>query len=597
MRRKVIISVIGVCLILLSFAFAVTPNFKTQLFKDVEQSHWAYNSIVEMKQKGLINGYEDGTFRPDKTVTREEFAQMVYNVEKKTPSFDKYQYYADVEAGRWSYAAIQLVGYSIMDEIGAFSYFYPTDPIQRQEVAKVLSDYYSMTSNFSNKEYYLSKLNIADKNQIYQRYIEAVYHMYTSGLMNGLSETEFGPDKFLTRAQAATLLLRITKMPKPTPEPIITLTPTAVSTPLVTISIITTSAPIPTVTNMPVVTNIPITSKPTIQPTIKPTNTFTVPVATPISIRTSAPTSAPVSPVSVTTAPIPITTATVTMKPTDTPKPTTNTENMVSVNPPTKYLIICDTLAVRQKPSDSEEPIGYLHGNNDSEKVVTVISWSDNFAGIEYMYRGSKITGYVHNKYLAKILDSTPVTTPRNTSLPGTTPRVTGDGGTLTCTSSVNLSPGRYTTHWEVYYNGKSISKSLCTYNSSNTKIATRDGDKIVAGQTMGTAIISISYAGRTTTIKVNVGAFTSSSTPTPNTVFTKAGNNEYAVITCDTLGVRRNPDDNEEPIGYLHGKNTNENVVKLIEYNDYFTGIEYKYNGQIIEGYVHSKYLARTIQ
>ena len=67
-------------------------------------------------------------------------------------------------------------------------------------------------------------------------------------------------------------------------------------------------------------------------------------------------------------------------------------------------------------------------------------------------------------------------------------------------------------------------------------------------------------------------------------------------LIICDTLAVRLKPDDSEEPIGYLHGKNTNENVVKLVEYNDTFTGIEYKYNGQTIVGYVHSKYLARTI-
>lgn len=46
-------------------------------FKDVPETHWAYKAIEELAEKGIINGYEDGTFKPDETVTRAELATML----------------------------------------------------------------------------------------------------------------------------------------------------------------------------------------------------------------------------------------------------------------------------------------------------------------------------------------------------------------------------------------------------------------------------------------------------------------------------------------------------------------------------------------
>lgn len=45
-------------------------------------AHWAKTPIVWAEQTGVVDGYEDGTFRPDQPVTRQEFAQMMYNYAK-----------------------------------------------------------------------------------------------------------------------------------------------------------------------------------------------------------------------------------------------------------------------------------------------------------------------------------------------------------------------------------------------------------------------------------------------------------------------------------------------------------------------------------
>jgi len=44
-------------------------------FKDIG-SHWAKQEIEFITDKGIMNGYPDGTFQPDKALTRAEYATM-----------------------------------------------------------------------------------------------------------------------------------------------------------------------------------------------------------------------------------------------------------------------------------------------------------------------------------------------------------------------------------------------------------------------------------------------------------------------------------------------------------------------------------------
>ncbi len=51
---------------------------RTTSFAD-STTHWAAKPIAWAEQTGVVDGYEDGTFRPENNVTRQEFAQMMYN--------------------------------------------------------------------------------------------------------------------------------------------------------------------------------------------------------------------------------------------------------------------------------------------------------------------------------------------------------------------------------------------------------------------------------------------------------------------------------------------------------------------------------------
>jgi len=56
---------------------AEVPEKSTTNFSDVDESHWASGYIATCAQLGLINGFEDGTFRPEENVTYEQAAKVV----------------------------------------------------------------------------------------------------------------------------------------------------------------------------------------------------------------------------------------------------------------------------------------------------------------------------------------------------------------------------------------------------------------------------------------------------------------------------------------------------------------------------------------
>lgn len=59
----------------LTLAFAV-PAFANP-FTDVPAKSWAYDAVNKLAQAGIVDGYGDGTFKGDKTITRYEMAQIV----------------------------------------------------------------------------------------------------------------------------------------------------------------------------------------------------------------------------------------------------------------------------------------------------------------------------------------------------------------------------------------------------------------------------------------------------------------------------------------------------------------------------------------
>jgi len=56
---------------------APSPTVPTRTFTDLASNHWAHDDIMDMVERGILSGYPDGTFRPNNTISRAEFAKIM----------------------------------------------------------------------------------------------------------------------------------------------------------------------------------------------------------------------------------------------------------------------------------------------------------------------------------------------------------------------------------------------------------------------------------------------------------------------------------------------------------------------------------------
>lgn len=181
-----------------------------QAFSDVLQGHWAYQAISKMTELGVVSGCGDGTFRPDKKVTREQFAKMMVlalNIPIVEPENPTYQ---DINKEKWSFRYIEtarryLSGYARIDGF----YYDGENEVSREDVACALVK----AKGYQNEKVDTLRLNsiYKDRNDISPKMAKYVLIAYDKNLLSGYDDGTFRPKRALTRAEAAELLYNAIK--------------------------------------------------------------------------------------------------------------------------------------------------------------------------------------------------------------------------------------------------------------------------------------------------------------------------------------------------------------------------------------------------
>ncbi len=181
------------------------PENAPNPFGDIE-NHWAKDFILEAYRAGLFSGITDDTFEPDTVITRGMMIAVLYRMSgeeaEKSESFTdvaKRAYYASAAA--WA-AETEIV--SGFDD-GTFK---PDEPITREQLAVMLYGYAKHKGMDVSVGENTNILSFTDSFFISEYAIPAIQWACGSGIMSGRDNGELDPTGGTTRAEAASILIR-----------------------------------------------------------------------------------------------------------------------------------------------------------------------------------------------------------------------------------------------------------------------------------------------------------------------------------------------------------------------------------------------------
>lgn len=183
----------------------VTPE-KTKpasKFKDVSSKHVYYKEISEMSSKGIIRGYQDGTFKPDEKITRKHAAALLSraldlkagNATIKDVSKDN-SYYNDIQ---------KVVAADLISSVDGK--FRPNDLMTRGEMSVALMKAYKLNKVITSVP--ATAATFKDK---LGTYTDSVLALYNTNVTTGYEDKTFRVNDPLTRAHYAVFMYRASKV-------------------------------------------------------------------------------------------------------------------------------------------------------------------------------------------------------------------------------------------------------------------------------------------------------------------------------------------------------------------------------------------------
>lgn len=170
---------------------------KSPSYQDLSGSHWARTAILELSESGILKGYPDGSFRPEKSLTYGEWIKMVVLAGNESEpvhdgDWDKASYNQALEQGILTHRAIPEAKLKW--------------PIPREDMALILDGLPEVTKNrIVNYEAVAGSLKDVETGTDSHH---AILRGYFLGLYQGYPDGTFRPEGTLTRAEGAQVLSR-----------------------------------------------------------------------------------------------------------------------------------------------------------------------------------------------------------------------------------------------------------------------------------------------------------------------------------------------------------------------------------------------------
>ncbi|HBY21005.1 MAG: hypothetical protein A2Y24_07390 [Clostridiales bacterium GWE2_32_10] len=167
-------------------------------FTDVKEGDWYKSNVEQLVGSGIVNGYEDGTFKPNTTITKAQFVKMVIT----SIGYKDLQLGKDYWASAYIKKAMQL-GILSPREINVAEY---ESPIIRADMAIIITRALQEEYSENLQDYAILLKDYDSIKELYKTYI---LKAYSKGILGGYEDGEFKPSNSLTRAEASVVIIRM----------------------------------------------------------------------------------------------------------------------------------------------------------------------------------------------------------------------------------------------------------------------------------------------------------------------------------------------------------------------------------------------------
>lgn len=189
-------------------AATVTPNTPNSTFTDVNQSDWFYTAVTSLYSQGVIKGTSDTTFSPDDYTTRAAVMTMLYRM-NGSPESGAADIFSDVPFGEWyTNAVIWGANAGIVSGNGDGT-FAPDKAVTREELVKMIVGYAEYEGEALSER---DITGFADASAVSDWAVPFMQKAYGSGIISGYPEDNtIRPQGTATRAELAQIIYNLSK--------------------------------------------------------------------------------------------------------------------------------------------------------------------------------------------------------------------------------------------------------------------------------------------------------------------------------------------------------------------------------------------------
>jgi hypothetical protein len=188
-------------------------TWQHRTFGDVPSDHWAYSEVMACSSAGIVSGYGDGLYHPEREVTRDQMAVFVARGlaggEEGVPDFAGTPTFPDVDAEHWALDYVEYVVSQNIVEGYEDGTYRPTNEVTRGQMSVYVARAMVAPTTAVLADYVPAEpRNFPDVDSEHWAY-SYVEYCVEHGIVGGFLDGTYRPETVVTRDQMAVYIARV----------------------------------------------------------------------------------------------------------------------------------------------------------------------------------------------------------------------------------------------------------------------------------------------------------------------------------------------------------------------------------------------------